>query len=218
MLQRLNRIEGHVNQDAFSERKNMMIRRKPHSTWRHRLCAYLILAACVLLATPSEADGPAPTQRQARYEVRFLTGMIDHHHMAVMMSEMCLNRDLHPELLALCQQIHETQMMEIEEMQVWLLDWYGIEYEPQMTPGMMHQMERMASLSDTEFEIEFMKRMIRHHWLAVIEARHCQESAFHPELIALCESIEATQTVEITLMQEWLCTWYGICNYGPQPH
>ena len=69
---------------------------------------------------------PDASHAQSRYELRFMTEMIDHHAMAVEMGEMCLSRAVHPELLAMCQEIIAAQMQEIETMQAWLQDWYGV--------------------------------------------------------------------------------------------
>lgn len=171
-----------------------------------------ILATLVLSVT-AFAAGPAPTVAQQRFEVRFLTDMIDHHAMAVMMAEMCQERAVHPELLALCHEIREAQLEEIATMQAWLEDWYGITHEPEMTPGARKQMEKLAASSGAEFEIEFLKGMIRHHWTAVIRGQQCQEKAYHMELIQLCEEIESAQLAEIARMGAWLCDWYDICDY-----
>jgi len=138
--------------------------------------------------------------------------MIDHHHMAVMMAEMCLGKAIHPELRSLCESIRTAQMAEIEEMQAWLQDWYGITYEPVMKPGDEQMMERLASLSGAEFEIAFMEMMIKHHEKAIKEGRHCLDKASHIELRELCESIITTQSAEIEQMQTWLCQWYGECR------
>lgn len=169
--------------------------------------------AATLMSTAVHASAPAPTRDQQRFEVRFMTEMIDHHAMAVMMADLCLERAVHPELIQLCHQIRETQLEEIATMQTWLEDWYGVEHQPEMTAGMQRQMQKLAALSGPEFEIEFMKTMIRHHWTAVIRAQQCQEKAYHLELIQLCENIESAQLAEIELMGEWLCAWYGICEY-----
>lgn len=169
--------------------------------------------AVLALATAAHASAPAPTRTQQRYESQFMTAMIDHHAMAVMMADLCLERAVHPELLALCHEIRETQLEEIATMQTWLEQWYGIDHEPQMTPGAQKQMQKLSSLSGAEFEIEFMKTMIRHHATAVVRAQQCQEKAYHPELIQLCGDIEAAQMAEIELMTNWLCEWYGICDF-----
>jgi uncharacterized protein (DUF305 family) len=41
------------------------------------------------------ASGPAPTQSATNFEIKFMTDMIDHHHMAVMMAEMCIAKAIH---------------------------------------------------------------------------------------------------------------------------
>ena len=193
--------------------------RRPVATRAALAARRLLVAALVLtplaVAAPARADGPAPTQSQSNYEIRFMTTMIDHHFMAVQMAELCQERAIHEELLTLCQQIETTQQQEIDEMQAWLEAWYGVSYEPEMTPGDRKQMKRLAELSGEEFEIEFMKRMIRHHWKATVRASKCVDRAYHPELVETCENVVMTQTEEIRQMQTWLCAWYDICNYGP---
>jgi uncharacterized protein (DUF305 family) len=183
----------------------------------HSLSFFRSAAALLALAfAPSVfAAEPAPTASQRNYEIRFLTEMIDHHAMAVMMAELCLERAVHEELRATCEEIRETQMEEIATMQTWLADWYGLEHEPEMTAGMQKQLEKLAALSGAEFEIEFMETMIKHHRKAVVRARQCQDRAYHEELIAMCEQIETTQVAEIQQMSDWLCEWYDICR-GPR--
>ena len=82
---------------------------------------------------------------------------------------------------------------------------------------MTGEMKRMMSMTGEMIEIEFMHMMIRHHFQAVKQAQQCQRRAYHAELISLCKDMEAAQIEEIQLMQMWLCSWYGICNWGPKP-
>jgi uncharacterized protein (DUF305 family) len=101
---------------------------------------YRILFTCLAMTLfigplQTRADAPAPWMSQAAYEVRFLTGMIDHHAMAVMMTSLCEGRAVHDEFLALCEQITSAQSQEISVMQDWLQDWYGLAYEPEMNRG-----------------------------------------------------------------------------------
>lgn len=170
----------------------------------------------VLLAPLTQASAPAPTTEAAKYEMRFMEDMIEHHMMAVHMSEACLARAVHPELQAVCGQIISAQTAEIQQMQAWLALWYGIEsYMPRMKPGHEMQMEKLASLSGAQFEIEFMQQMIRHHRKAIIEASQCLQRAYHDALLDLCANIIETQLAEIRQMQSWLCAWYGICRKNP---
>ena len=172
----------------------------------------LAITALIFATLPGQANQPAPDQGTAKFEIRFLTGMIDHHHMAVMMAELCAGRVVHAELQSLCDSIRASQSEEIQEMQVWLRDWYGINYQPQMKPGDQRMLADMAEMSGAEFEIEFMEMMIKHHSAALKEAQTCERRAFHPELRQLCQNIISTQSQEISQMRNWLCVWYGICK------
>lgn len=161
---------------------------------------------------PAVASAAAPSPAQRNYEIKFMQDMIDHHMMAIMISELCLKKAVHEELRALCADIIAAQRAEIEQMQTWLQTWYGIAYQPTIKPADERMMERMAMLSPAEFEVEYMEMMIRHHRRAVKEGKHCLDKAYHAELKALCEDIIETQMAEIEIMQGWLCVWYGICR------
>ena len=117
---------------------------------------------------------------------------------------------MHPDLIAMCENIIATQSAEIEMMQMWLQYWYGITYEPGMDMG---EMQGHMKIDAAQFEEWFMKRMISHHAKAIQEAKKCLEEAYHPELISMCQSMIIMQSQEIDPMHAWLCEWYGVCNY-----
>lgn len=177
---------------------------------RSLIAIALIASLFAAFTTPVLADAPSPDKKTAKFEITFMEGMIDHHAMAVMMAEMCLMKAVHPELIASCQNIVATQTAEIEMMQMWLQDWYGISYEPDMHMG---KMEGHMRMDPEQFEKWFMKRMISHHATAIKEAQDCLEEAYHGELISMCQNIIAAQSQEIDMMQAWLCEWYGVCDY-----
>lgn len=185
-----------------------------------RIATFLAVAlvAAGLGSGTAAAEEPAPDPGDAHYEVDFMTGMIDHHAMAIEMAEICLDKAVHPELESLCENIIAAQQAEIEQMQSWLGDWYGVTHEPEMKPGDMHKMERLASLDGAKFEIEFMKSMIRHHRKAITEAETCLKRAYHPELLDLCRNIIQTQSEEIALLESWLCQWYDRCRGRHERH
>jgi uncharacterized protein (DUF305 family) len=176
------------------------------------LTVAIVAFAGLTIAGPANASEPAPSERTARYEVRFMTGMIDHHAMAVMMGEMCQERAVHGELLDTCQEIVTSQTEEIQTMQGWLADWYAISHSPEMDMGSMDRLHRLAG---EDFEIAFMRMMIRHHWQAVRESEQCLDRAFHPELRNLCQDIITAQLAEIEQMQTWLEAWYD--RHGGRP-
>lgn len=169
----------------------------------------LVFTMALAVVIPAVADAPAPEKNTAKFEVDFMQGMIDHHMMAVMMAEMCLEKAVHEELLQTCENIITTQSQEMMMMQTWLQNWYAISYEPQMKDHMGGQMEMMEG---EEFEIMFMEMMIKHHRGAIKDGEKCLDRAYHPELLNLCQNIIDTQSQEIQTMQTWLCEWYGICK------
>ena len=75
-----------------------------------------LFGVAVAAAPPAQASAPAASDQAARFEVDFLTGMIDHHHMAVMTAEMCVEKAVHDQLAATCESIVATQSAEIELM------------------------------------------------------------------------------------------------------
>ena len=160
------------------------------------------------LPAAAPAAAPAGSHQAARFEIDFLQDMVDHHQMAVMMAEMCVDKAIHPDLAGMCQSIIDSQSAEIDLMQTWLQDWYGITHLPDMTG--MQSMHRLQELAGADFEIAFLRSMIRHHWGAIREAERCLARAEHPELLTLCESIRAAQLHEIAQMQDWLAEWYGL--------
>lgn len=181
---------------------------------RFHLPWLLVLSA---LSGLSEAAMPAPDQKAAKFEIAFMTDMVAHHQMAVMMSEMCLARTDHGELRAMCEQIIATQSAEVAMLTTWLGSWYGITPEPpQMTRKEQKDMAMLETLDGAAFEIEFMKSMIRHHFSAIIHSAQCLRRAYHVELVTACQGMITTQAAEIRQLQTWLCDWYGICNHSPR--
>ena len=172
-----------------------------------------LVAMPVASSAPAVADGPAQNDRSARYEVHFMTNMIDHHHMVVMMSAVCVQEtDIDPQLRAMCETMLADQRREIELMQAWLQDWYGISHPPMMMPGHGEMMAELVALDGEEFELAFLMSMPGHHLDVVRADERCQRMAAHQELRDLCGAIKASQLREIEVMRSWLCDWHDVCR------
>ncbi len=174
------------------------------------LSAFLAVA----LAAPASANAPAADKRAARFEVAFMTEMIDHHQMGVHMAQPCIEKAVHSDLRRLCRSIARVQAAEIKQMQKWLRDWYRIDHEPSMDHAGHHRdMQTLERLSGAKFEIAWLEMMIEHHLPAVEEGLECLEEAEHAQLKKLCQSIVTSQVREINQMQVWLCKWYKKCEF-----
>lgn len=187
------------------------------------VAAGVLLALAVVAPTPAGAQSAARNEAIATYEVAFMKEMIVHHHMAIMMSEVCVERagELRQELVELCEQIIETQHHEVAMMQSWLDQWYGITgFLPhdEMDPDMMEMLDMMRAMPAEEFERFFLEDMIVHHSGALQPARQCKGRAHHPQLKELCRDIVEMQVAEIDQMRTWLCAWFGECSYHVDPH
>ncbi|RUT01531.1 hypothetical protein DSM106972_066280 [Dulcicalothrix desertica PCC 7102] len=151
-------------------------------------------------------------ERSARFDVRFLQETIGHHMMAVDMAKLSVDKAVNQDLRDLSQNIITTQSQEIETMQSWLKDWYGLSYEPEMKPGDQRMLDQMAKLNGADFEIDFMQEMTDHHKSMLSDAVPCVSRAGHTELSDLCQNIAKTQSSEINQMQTWLSERYGITD------
>lgn len=156
-------------------------------------------------AATQAVAGPASKQ----FEIRFLEGMIDHHAMAVHMSQLLKAQAVHPELRALGDSIVAGQSAEIVQMQAWLKEWYGRAHEPSTKMAGMGMVEKMKGEA---FEKKYLQMMIRHHTSAVRSGKECERRAKHAELHTLCHHITDSQQREIAIMKDWLCRWYKQCN------
>jgi uncharacterized protein (DUF305 family) len=164
-----------------------------------------LVGGSVAVAAPAVAEAPAASDQTARYEVDFLKDMIDHHTMAIMMGQTCLEKAAHDDLVDM---LVDSQSAQVEQMQEWLQDWYGNSYEPQLSTGDMQSMQRLERFTGADYEIRFLRSMIRHHWSALRESETCLDRAEHRDLRILCRTIHSTQLEEIAQMQTWLAEWY----------
>lgn len=161
-------------------------------------------------------------------DVEFATEMIPHHADALVMVDMTQGRDLSPDFARLTEDIRAAQAPEIETMVDWLTAWG--EEVPETSrdhvnshmgshgddegddggtgmDGMGMDPGDLAMLEDADgssFETMWLQMMIEHHEGAVEMAEAEQEDGVFADAIALAESIEASQTTEIELMEDML--------------
>jgi uncharacterized protein (DUF305 family) len=195
---------------------------------RYLLVGLAALTLTVIFARYTVADS-AVEGRAGRAEMRFLEGMIDHHQMALDMANDCLGKAETEQVQTLCQNIIEAQTSEITTMQMWLLEWYNVQYvpvsmtdeaavdsmnhgahteegapvtDPAMTMGMMAGLGR---LEGHDYEIAFLEAMIDHHDDALHMAERILERATegigHVQLRELAQTIIEDQTAEIEQME-----------------
>ncbi|TDC75894.1 DUF305 domain-containing protein [Streptomyces hainanensis] len=147
-------------------------------------------------------------------DVAFARGMIPHHRQAVEMAGLAATRAESPEVSALAEQIEAAQAPEIATLTEWLTAWGedvpaedetedGGHSEHDM-PGMMAS-EDLAILEQSEgpeFDAAFLRMMIEHHEGAVAMAETERADGAHRPALDLAAEIIATQSDEITRMND----------------
>ena len=153
-------------------------------------------------------------------DVEFMQGMILHHHQAMIMSDMAVDRTNSISVLDLAGKILVTQEDEVDFMQNWLRDRGVIALDPEKYNEMhahhdmagMDDMAGMASaeeleelerINSTDFDRLFLKLMINHHDGAikmVDKLRKQRGSAYDPILNEFASDVVNDQSVEIERM------------------
>ena len=175
------------------------------------LLAGALASGCATGETDPSGAPPEVDEVTARYERRFMEGMIQRHRAAVEMSTTCADRAAHQELRAFCRVMGGTQQREIDDMTGWLQEWYQAAplEEASMSDDQRRSMNELGALLGAAFDAEFMDDMILHHTLAIADATTCANLAIHEPLIELCDNIIDTQLAEIDQMQSWQREWFA---------
>lgn len=171
--------------------------------------------ALVGFVTSPRATANATTSKNenAQYEISFMEYLIDHHYSGILIDQQCVQKATHGKLIEMCKQGITSQQMQIKQMQSWLSQWYGIHYTPQLDAQGQAFVDAISALpSGRTFEIEFMSNLITHHLSAVIPSQTCQSKASHDQLRDLCSKVVSMQSMEITMLKDYLCDWYALCE------
>ncbi len=155
----------------------------------------------------------------------FIVQMIPHHEGAIEMARIALERSKRPEMLSLARAIIDAQQKEIDDMEKWYKEWFGAT-PPEGGFGMMSSrqsfggrgmhmggmegdVEALTSVSDSDFDREFILQMIPHHEMALMMANMLRSGTEREEMKQLAENIITSQSSEIKMMRDWLKAWYG---------
>lgn len=197
-----------------------MLNNSIQRNWTARAAFWLLLTLTLSFGvltverTPAKADAPAPRLRLTILEIRLLRDLIDGHNLAIQMSQVCVQKAVRPELRSLCEGVISAQTQQIQTMQSWLNNWYGITYQPTSNNFGENVVNQLASLSGSEFEIEFMKSLTSHHWGAIEFGGEIIDRAYHHQFVDLGASVVTEQVNEINQLRTMLREVYGIEYVG----
>jgi len=164
--------------------------------------AGLLLSA--LFAAPSAASAPAPDRATQEFEIKFMERTIEHHLLGIEMAELCVEKATDPPpagdatLVDTCQTIIADQSAEVEQLQTWLRDWYGIEFQPKLPGGTLNQLEMLAG---EDFDVAVSEMFIEHHLRQIKLSTRCLLRAEHRELQQFCQHTIDVQSADIVTFE-----------------
>jgi uncharacterized protein (DUF305 family) len=155
-------------------------------------------------------------------DVGFSRDMATHHLQGVEMANLALERSEDPAVRGLAFDIATTQTNQVGRMQGWLalwgysptggdvMSWMGHDMAGMhmgtsgstLMPGMATEEElaNLRSLQGTAFDVEFLRRMIRHHQGGLEMAEYAQAHGETDVVRTLAKAIAQSQTAETNLM------------------
>ena len=166
--------------------------------------------------TPGQAsfDRPAPQPSVAKYEVYYMELAIDHHLGGIVMAQLCVERAIHEELRALCEESIASQQRQIALYRTWLREWYGIDYTGEIPVSAEQDIRRLAELYGAGFENDFLTEFSKHHLRIIKESEKAVRTVYHEELRGEALLTITKQSQGVLKMQTWDCAWYGDCRQG----
>lgn len=160
---------------------------------------------------PGDQVDPVPTRHNSM-DVWFVRMMIPHHAQALQMADLAPQRAGDPQVRALADRIHSSQLPEIQALRGWLqarrlepVDALGGHDHANM-PGMQSEaaLHRLAQARGTEFDRMFVEMMTAHHRGAVTMATDILRVGIDDTVREFANSIAVEQGVEIDRMRELL--------------
>ena len=178
------------------------------------------------------------------FEIQFIESTIDHHFSALRMTELAAgtapqrSSAISPtegvaqtpgysatqakaaldDLKSLARRANRTQREEILTLQSFLRDWYGISYQPKLTPDGEAGIDVLeGAAAGKQFDKKFYTTFSRHHYTLLGPLNDCITGSelLHPDLMSLCNAMWHSQTADITTMRRDLARHYAIVDYQP---
>lgn len=140
-------------------------------------------------------------------DVMFAQMMIKHHEQAIEMGKLAASHAASPDVKALAADIVAEQGPEITQMKSWLSEaGASLEMGHHMAmDGLLSsaQMTALSAATGEAFDKLFLNGMIAHHKGAIAMAKLVEDSS-NPEAAALAQTIIASQTEQIAVMEALL--------------
>lgn len=173
-----------------------------------------LVAAIALTAAVSAQTENVPTAEQSAYEQWYLQSMIDHHAQAIQLASLAPSRSTNPIILNAAADVVANRSAEIQSMQSWLRQWYGVDYYPD--PLATNETLWSSQLAGPGFDRAFMISLGRHNQQSILAARQAEPYVYHWDLVQASRDIAWRQANENNQLTLWLSSPMGTVRRGSQ--
>lgn len=178
------------------------------------------------------------------FEIHFMEFTIDHHFSALRMTELAAGTDVTrnagispnegtsptpgfpstsakadmADLKSLARRNNRMQREEILMLQMFLHDWYGINYQPKFPASARPMLDLLDNAQPgKDFDHVFFEVLSQHHADLLDLLNRCLTGAelLHPDLHRACNDMWHSQTADIDDMRRELSRHFGIVDYQP---
>ncbi len=153
----------------------------------------------------------------AEFDLMYIDMMIPHHESIIALAEVALPELTDPRLIAMAQNIIDTQTAENQQMhdlrEAWYPDATPVSMDEMMgMPGMSGDMAHMDQQMSAEWQVTtfcaaenkdlaFIEQAIPHHRMAIDVSKAALTEATHAELVTIAEDVIAAQEAEIVELE-----------------
>ncbi len=196
--------------------------------WRIGLGALVVLALVAIGGAGAVILGIGDTHNPTAESVDagFARDKSTHHSQAVLMAGLAADRSTDPEVALIAYDIETVQLSQVGQMQGWLALWglsqstgesmswmggtdmtgdmAGSDYG--LMPGMANseELDELRATQGTDFDVLFLRLMIRHHQGGAQMANYAAEHAGVGAVRTLARSIADTQAAEVGTLTDML--------------
>ena len=144
----------------------------------------------------------------AAFDRAWLSQMIAHHEVAVIVATMELAHGKRAGIRADAKAVVTAQVNEMAQMHAWLKAWYRVDAEPAQLALMMEDLDPMLAemkvSAHHHADAGYVNKMIPHHDGAVAMANLALRKAARPELKAFARRVIADQGAQMVRYEKWL--------------
>lgn len=144
----------------------------------------------------------------------FVADLIPHHILGVKLINEASIRSSDVRLKKLVFDMSSYHHRELHDLETWATDWKIV--LNRTFPGSLtsQELDDLRALSDLDYDVKWLKLMIKHHEGAIEIANRLLAESSNPRTTSMALRVKKTQSIEIHSMRELL---WALCDFVDSP-